>query len=74
MLMGKLLLFRFVLKKFLTFAEWGENNMATQAGGFAMIADAIAIVARSRRHLLQDAAGVAALFLMLLGTLHLAAV
>jgi hypothetical protein len=38
-----------------------------------MIAEAIAIAARSRRHLMMDAAGVAALFLMLVGALHLAA-
>ena len=38
-----------------------------------MIADAIAIAARSRGHLAADAAGVLALFLLLTGALHLAA-
>lgn len=38
-----------------------------------MIADALAIAARSRRHLMQDAAGVAGLFAVLVGALHLTA-
>ena len=38
-----------------------------------MIAQAFAIATRSRRHLIQDAAGVAGLFALLIGALHLAA-
>lgn len=38
-----------------------------------MIAEILAVAARSRRHLMQDAAGVAALFALLIGALHLTA-
>ncbi len=38
-----------------------------------MIADAFAIATRSRRHLMHDAAGVAGLFALLIGALHLTA-
>ncbi|SIS54386.1 hypothetical protein SAMN05421774_101120 [Gemmobacter megaterium] len=39
-----------------------------------MISDFFAIAARSRRHLAQDAIGVCGLFVLLIGSLHFAAV
>jgi hypothetical protein len=64
---------RYVLKKFLTGAGFGENNTATSARRTDMLAEVIAIARRSRDHLIADAAGVGLLFVLLVGGLHLTA-
>jgi hypothetical protein len=67
-------LFLNVLKKFLTRRMEGENNTATPARRFKMIAKAVAFATRPSDHLLADLGGVALLFGLLFAGLHLAAI